>query len=44
MALATLWANQIIAGNAAYKDVPARLEEKAASVLTAAGCEDLVAG
>lgn len=41
VALATLWANQIIAGHVTYADVPKRLKDKVASVLKSAGCEDL---
>ncbi|WP_312373023.1 hypothetical protein [Lachnoclostridium sp.] len=42
MALATLWANDVINGQELYSDVPNGLKEKVKEILKEKGCNDLV--
>ena len=41
MALATIWANEIIKGNVTFEDVPKKLKEKVKTVLENAGMPEL---
>lgn len=41
--IAKLWANQILNGKKTYAQVPAKLKEAVAAILTEAGREDLIA-
>ena len=41
MALATIWANEIIKGNVTFEDVPKKLQEKVKTVLENAGMPEL---
>lgn len=40
--MAMLWAQQIMLGKKAYKDVPAKLREQVAELLRDSGCEELI--
>lgn len=41
MALATIWANEIIKGNVTFEDVPKKLKPKVKTVLENAGMPEL---
>ena len=40
--MAMLWTQQIILGNKTYAQVPNKLREQVAELLTDSGCEDLI--
>ena len=41
MALATIWANEIIKGNVTFEDVPKKLKSKVKTILENAGMPEL---